>query len=244
VVKVTSVTSDSTRTTPFETKELRAQLKKYLDHVWEDPSTKELYKIGDYKWGVYAFYDFDDEPIYVGQTNEKLRTRIRRHLTNQRTDAVAMNVLDPFEVCYIEVFPLPELQSVKKGDTELEKSAFKAAKERLDSLEYVVYQKLLNESEFGAVLNEKAPAKPDVLENIPPSYKSKVVSEEVSKLRDHPDLRIARRASTLAKLAQVICEREVQPGLRKVLLVQAERLRWLAQRRHEHFLKKRARTAT
>ena len=49
--------------------------------------------IGNAKFGVYAFYDFDTEPIYVGQTAEKLRARIGRHLTNQRTDAVAMNVL-------------------------------------------------------------------------------------------------------------------------------------------------------
>ena len=24
-------------------------------------------KIGDCQWGVYAFYDYDGEPIYVGQ---------------------------------------------------------------------------------------------------------------------------------------------------------------------------------
>ena len=58
--------------------------------------------------GVYAFFDYDGEPIYVGQTNEMLRTRIRRHLTNQRTDDVAMSVLDPFEVLEIEVWPLPQ----------------------------------------------------------------------------------------------------------------------------------------
>ena len=50
----------------------------------------------------------DGEPIYVGQTNERLRTRIRRHLTNQRTDAVAMSVLDPFEVAEIEIWPLDD----------------------------------------------------------------------------------------------------------------------------------------
>lgn len=45
-------------------------------------------KIGDCQCGVYAFYDYDGEPIYVGQTKERLRQRIRRHLTNQRTDAL------------------------------------------------------------------------------------------------------------------------------------------------------------
>ena len=49
-------------------------------------------KVGDCKFGVYLFYDYDSEPIYVGRTRESLRGRIRRHLTNQRTDAVAMSV--------------------------------------------------------------------------------------------------------------------------------------------------------
>src|SRR6266702_1759754 len=54
-------------------------------------------KIGSHKWGIYAFFDYDGEPIYVGQTYEGLGSRIGRHLNNQRTNAVAMNVLDPFE---------------------------------------------------------------------------------------------------------------------------------------------------
>ena len=62
--------------------------------------------VGSQKCGIYAFYDFDGEPIYVGQTFEGLSSRIGRHLTNRRTDAVAMNVLDPFEVAEIRVWPL------------------------------------------------------------------------------------------------------------------------------------------
>ena len=64
--------------------------------------------VGASKWGVYAFYDYDGEPIYIGQTRESLRSRIGRHLTNQRTDAVAMNVLDPFEVAEVELWPLDD----------------------------------------------------------------------------------------------------------------------------------------
>lgn len=218
--------TDDIQALPFETQELRAQLGAYLNREWPDPLSGDPRRIGDYKWGVYAFYDYDDEPIYVGQTNEKLRTRIRRHLTNQRTDAVAMNVLDPFEVCSIEVFPLPEFEGVSRGD--------RAARRRLNALEYQIYFKLLTESQFQAVLNEKEPSAPDTPGTIPPSYKARIVSNRVSELRDHPDLRIARRAATLARLAQVICERKVQAGLRKVLMVQAKRLLWLAERRHAH----------
>lgn len=37
-------------------------------------------KIGSSKHGVYAFFDYDAEPIYVGQTYERLSGRISRHL--------------------------------------------------------------------------------------------------------------------------------------------------------------------
>ena len=48
-------------------------------------------------------------------------------------------------------------------------------------------------------------------------------------------MRLARRASTIARLAQVISEREVPPGLRRTLLIQAERLRWLAEQPYKPF---------
>ena len=99
---------------PFETEDLRANLTKFLDTPFEEGSGQTP-KVGNYKWGVYAFFDYDGEPIYVGQTNEMLRTRIRRHLTNQRTDAVAMSVLDPFEVLEIEVWPLPQFQETNRA---------------------------------------------------------------------------------------------------------------------------------
>jgi hypothetical protein len=92
-------------------------------------------RVGNYRWGVYIFYDYDSEPIYVGQTNEMLRTRIRRHLTNQRTDAVAMSVSDPFEVYEIEVYPLPQFQDVSGAADRA------AARAHLNALEHAVYGK-------------------------------------------------------------------------------------------------------
>jgi len=215
-----------TESLPFETEALREALTSFLDKPINDPITGKLRKIGSFKWGVYAFFDYDGEPIYVGQTNEMLRTRIRRHLTNRRTDAVAMNVLDPFEVCHIELWPLPEFQDSDKSD--------KAAKTHLDSLEYVVFQKCIKESTFKAILNEKEPPKPKKAITPPKSHRGKIVTEEVSRLRDHPDLRIARRASVMARLAQIIAERKVARGLRRTLLTQAQRLQWLAEQRYLH----------
>lgn len=210
---------------PFETADLRRNLAAFLDSPFFDPIKNRLAKVGNFKWGVYAFFDYDGEPIYVGQTNEQLRTRIRRHLTNQRTDAVAMSVLDPFEVFEIEIWPLPEFQTTSRADS--------AAKAHLDALEHLIYGNSLRNSTFGAVLNEKDPPEPSVDVQVPQSLRGKIVSEEVYRIRSHPDFRIARRALIISRLAQVISERKVQGGLRRVMLVQAKRLQWLAQRRFD-----------
>ena len=216
---------DEIKTPPFETHDLRKNLTKYLGAEFRGS------KVGNYKFGVYVFFDYDGEPIYVGQTNEMLRTRIRRHLTNQRTDAVAMSVLDPFEVYEIEVWPLPQFDDLTKKKNLDE---YREACEHLDSLEYSIFEKAIIESEFKAILNEKDPPTPKVGVPIPDSYHAKVISDDVYKIRSHPDYRIARRALILARLAQVISERQVQPGLRKTLITQAKRLQWLAQRRFDH----------
>src|SRR5438445_279390 len=159
-------------------------------------------RIGSHKWGIYAFYDYDGEPIYVGQTCEGVSSRIGRHLTNQRTDAVAMNVLDPFEVADVRVWPL-DLSHL--GDADM--------REYLDRAEFTVFQKLLAESKLGAVLNEKPPREMTKIE-IPKSYGRRIIPAAIYPQRKHPDVRIARRASTIASLARVISERKVARGLR------------------------------
>jgi hypothetical protein len=217
----------STTEPPFETNALRRELAAFLNQTITMPDTQEEKRLGSIKYGVYAFYDYDNEPIYVGQTRESLGTRIRRHLTNQRTDAVAMNVLDPYEVYAILAWPICELEGRDARDDEV--------KEHLNALEYQVFSDALEQSQFGAVLNEKAPPPVATPVPVPQEYRGVIVPSEVEELRRHPDVRIARRALTLARLAQVISERQVQAGLRNTLLTQAKRLEWLANRRYEHF---------
>jgi hypothetical protein len=211
---------------PLETASLRRGLHAFSKLKYPDETS--VHNIGWFKWGVYIFYDYDREPIYIGQTNEKISGRISRHLTNQRTDAVAMSVLDPFEVFEIEVYPLPEYQSVNRKHPN-----FKTAKTHLNALEYCVHKKAIGESKFKAILNEKDPEQPKLAVELPKPRRYQIVSDEVYKLRSHPDVRIARRAQTIAKLAQVISERDIQKhgGLRRVLLVQSRRLQSLAKER-------------
>lgn len=179
-------------------------------------------RIGSSKHGVYAFYDYDLEPIYVGQTKEKLSGRIGRHLTNQRTDAVAMNVLDPFEVAEIEMWPLDDIVAERPQGVSVD--------EILDRTEFTVFQKVLSESLLGAVLNEKdIPPKIEI--ELPLSFRRRIIPDEIFEHRKHADIRIARRASTIANLARVISERSVSDGLRRTLATQARRLERLASAR-------------
>ncbi|MCR5876892.1 GIY-YIG nuclease family protein [Phenylobacterium sp. J426] len=220
---------DHVRRPPFETDDLRSNLQRFLDSPFEGDPSGARPPVGNYRWGVYAFFDYDGEPIYVGQTNEQLRTRIRRHLTNQRTDAVAMSVLDPFEVFEIEVWPLPQFQTVSAKD----KVSAQPAKAHLDGLERLITAQAIANSRFKAILNEKDPPPGALQVEAPPSFRDRIVSPRVHELRAHPDFRIARRALIISRLAQVISERQVKGGLRRVLLTQAKRLQWLAGRRYE-----------
>ncbi|MBI4567729.1 MAG: GIY-YIG nuclease family protein [Planctomycetes bacterium] len=202
------------RDVPADVAAIRAAIVSFLDRTDEKGRV-----VGDAQYGVYAFYDYDGEPIYVGQTVERLRVRIRRHLTNQRTDAVAMNVLDPFEVAEIEMWPFFDLTS-------------KDAKATLGDAEFTVYQQVLKASSFGAVLNEKnIPAASRI--KLPPSARGKIIPDGIYEARKHPDVRIARRSNIIAALARVISEGAVSPGLRRTLLTQAWRLEKLAKERLE-----------
>jgi hypothetical protein len=216
---------DDSSLPPFETADLRDNLRLFLDKHFAGSINALTQPVGNYKWGVYAFFDYDGEPIYVGQTNERLRTRIRRHLTNQRTDAVAMSVLDPFEVFEIEVWPLPQFEGLSGNNA--------AAKAYLGSLENLITAEAVAASRFGAILNEKDPPPATVVVERPASLRGRIVSDKVAAIRAHPDFRVARRAMITARLAQVISEREVRGGLRRVLLTQTKRLNWLAERRFE-----------
>ena len=211
--------------TPRETEEVQALyagVARLMNSLDDDGR-----KIGDCKHGVYLFYDYDGEPIYVGQTRESLRGRIRRHLTNQRTDAVAMRVLDPFEVAEIEIWPFWHLAGKDTNE----------AKDTLNRAEYKVYQRAIEASAFSAILNEAEIAQEDPVE-LPPSMRGAILPKAERKSREHPDIRLARRARTIAELARIISERKVTPGIRQTLWTQAVRLEHLARTRLDQLKRK------
>lgn len=134
-----------------------------------------------------------------------------------------MNVLDPFEVAEICVWPL-DLGHLNAEDQ----------KEHLDRAEFTVFEKVVAESKLGAVLNEKPPRSVPAVE-LPKGYRKRIIPDDIFPNRKHPDIRIARRANTIASLARVISERKVSKGLRQTLLTQARRLERLAADRLKDF---------
>jgi hypothetical protein len=203
---------------PAEVAESRALIKDFFKQ-----ETPEGRRIGSATCGVYAFYDYDGEPIYVGKTVEGLSGRVSRHLTGRRSDAVGKFVLDPFEVLEIEVWPMFWLPRGTKANVQ-QKAATASA-------EYQVFQLALAGSRFGAVLNEGVIAPAPAIQ-LPRSYRGRIVPDRVLPDRQHPDIRIARRAMTIANLARLISEREIKKkGLRTTLLVQSKRLEWLSDKR-------------
>ena len=76
----------------------------------------------------------------------------------------------------------------------------------------------------------KPPGKTQLVK-LPNPVEGCVVPHDLIESRKHPDVRIARRASTIASLAKVISERSVNTGLRTTLVTQARRLLALAERR-------------
>lgn len=168
--------------------------------------------------GVYAFFDYDGEPIYVGQTKEDFATRVGRHLRGQRSDTLAYRILDPFEVAEMQLWPAEYLRGLPAKDRT----------KAIDTLEYSVYLNAIDTSKYKAILNEKIPPV-SLRQELPRSYRFKLVPESMRAEREHPDVRIARRAETLSRVAAVAHERgEVSSGLRRVIVIQAVRLADLA----------------
>lgn len=58
--------------------------------------------------GVYILADLDNVPVYVGQSTDGIRQRVRRHLTSARSDVIANRQIDVWEVAYVWEYPVEQ----------------------------------------------------------------------------------------------------------------------------------------
>src|SRR5437879_2993670 len=86
--------------------------------------------------GVYALCDLDEIPIYVGQSVDGIRARVRRHLTSARSDVIANRQLDVWEIAFVWAWPVAERRKLKPGGKATITPQEKA---RIDLIERALY---------------------------------------------------------------------------------------------------------
>ena len=101
-------------------------------------------------------------------------------LREERSDAVAKFVLDPVEVAEVEVWPFFD---ISQKTTEEKRDA----KFLMNKAEYTVFQKLLQESAIGAILNEEDIRSTEQIE-LPDSYRAKIIPAHIYAREQHPDI--------------------------------------------------------
>lgn len=62
--------------------------------------------------GVYVLCDLDQVPVYVGQSVDGIRARVRRHLTSARSDIIANRQIDVWEIAWVLAFPVVEKSQI------------------------------------------------------------------------------------------------------------------------------------
>lgn len=206
---------------PQDIRNIRRLLKSAFNT--SDRNDRRQRRLGDATFGVYALYDFDGTPLYVGQTCESLRTRLGRHLTNQRSD-ITKAVVDPWSVAFIEMCPLWKYQGLKKTT---DPKQFKEAKEHLNRAEWTLYEELSGQFQGVHILNESPITKLASVQ-IERGNQFRIIPDDVCEERCAPDRRLARSLDRLATLAGMIRERAVDQKTRRVFPVLADRAAKLA----------------
>src|ERR1700679_321594 len=88
--------------------------------------------------GCYVLCDLDQVPIYVGQSVDGIRARVRRHLTSARSDIIANRQLDVWEVAFVWAWPVASKRIIEGSRAKTITSAEKA---QIDLIERSLYHR-------------------------------------------------------------------------------------------------------
>jgi hypothetical protein len=153
--------------------------------------------------GVYALCDLDGVPIYVGQSIDGIRTRVRRHLTSARSDIIANRQIDVWEIAYVWAWPV-------RDETHIAR------------LEAYLFSTLDAQSQL---MNGKTMAFSGDLEFAIPDRQTIQVIEEDQRLdRLSPSLRLPRQIMQYLSLVDYIQTVKNETHLKRSLRAHFERL--------------------
>lgn len=152
--------------------------------------------------GVYALCDLDGQPIYVGQSVDGIRSRVRRHLTSARSDIIANRQVDVWEIAFVWGWPVETVDQV----APLEGAVF---------VQYDAEQALMN----GKI--EHGPAGPVVW---PDKQVVQVIEETERVQRLQPAQRLARQIQQYNLLVDYILNVKDAAHLKRSLEAHFQRL--------------------
>lgn len=153
--------------------------------------------------GVYALCDLDEVPIYVGQSTDGIRQRVRRHLTSARSDVVANRQIDVWEVAHVWGWPVDEIGEINE-------------------LEAMLYHQFDRESRL---MNGTIPAKPRNRRfREPDCVKIQILPNDEIASRKRPEHRLPRQIAQFNQLMDYILIVKDVDHLRSSLQAHFERL--------------------
>jgi hypothetical protein len=161
--------------------------------------------------GVYVLCDLDNIPIYVGQSTDGIRTRVRRHLTSARSDVIANRQLDVWEVAFVRGYPISEHADI----AVIEGYLFHQFHSTSQLMNGTIPQ---NPGELGFALRE-----PQIVQILP--------DNEIED-RKRPEVRLPRQAFHYHILVDHLLKVKNSPELRRALSAHFARLK----KYHEQFL--------
>lgn len=152
--------------------------------------------------GVYALCDLDEVPIYVGQSTDGIRARVRRHLTSARSDVIANRQVDVWEVAFVWAWPVAGADQIGVVESEL-------------------FHQFEQQSRL---MNGSVPARPGGPISIPDRTSLQVLPDDEISRRREPQYRFPRQAQQVASLLDYILETYDKKHLRRSLHAHFERL--------------------
>lgn len=155
--------------------------------------------------GVYALCDLDNVPIYVGQSVDGVRARVRRHLTSARSDIIANRLVDVWEIAYVRAWPVDIAGKI----SSLEAHLFH---------EFDAKKRLMNGT-IPMELSSPLPFK------IPKKTETQVLPEDERLSRIRPGLRFPRQIEHLGRLVDQILVVKDSRELHRALVAHFERLK-------------------
>lgn len=129
--------------------------------------------------GCYVLCDLDHVPIYVGQSRDGIRPRVRRHLTSARSDIIANRQVDVWEIAWVWTYPVQ-------------------TKDEIGPIESVLFHTFQSNS---ALMNGTIPPKPAKGTKVPKASQivQVMADSEIAEKRD-PALRLPRQAEHYSQI--------------------------------------------